>query len=156
MEHVFDMMTMRFSDLRPRMEAAPTNAAAGDIFINAGPKLGRSELDDYVGLVDRQTGHAASNVWTDFDMRNYLQHFWHPGKPRGSACGRLDRLGGNGDGGKEVCQAHKTLNMAGPCLTLNVGSNGDALFEQSVHDMNRECEIHIMDPTLDAKKRSRI
>lgn len=156
MEHVVDLMTTRYADFRPRMEAARTNAEAGDIFISAGPRFGRSELDDYVGLVDRQTGGASSSVWTDFDMRNYLQHFWHPGKPRGSACAQLDRLGGNGDGGKEVCEAEATLKLPGPCLTLNVGSNGDALFEQSVHGYNPACEIHIMDPTLDEKKRSRI
>ena len=118
--------------------------------------LGRHELDDYPGLVNRQTEGASSAEWTDFDFRNYLQHFWHPGAPRGSSCGKLDRLGGNGDGGKQVCDARTTLNLPGPCLTLSIGSNGDVAFERSVHELQPNCMVHIMDPTLDAARRRRI
>ena len=137
-----------------QMEAAPTNSEAGDMFISAGPALGRAALYEYPSLVAWET--AGSRTWTDFDFRNYIGQLWHPGEPRGTTCSQLTRLGGMGDGGKYVCEAVTTLTQPGPCLVLSVGSNGDVAFESSVHRISPACDIHIMDPTLDDERASQI
>jgi len=139
--------------VRDRMERAATNAEAGDVFLSD-IRLSRQEFRQYTPLMNRQTGGSFN--WTDFDFRNYLQHFWHPGRPRGFSCRKLDRLGGSGDGSKQLCEAERTLNSSRPCLVLSVGSRGDVKFEKSLHDLAPSCEIEIMDPTLDTHLRHRI
>ena len=93
-------------------------------------------------------------AWSDHDVRNYIQSLWHPGAPHGASCGRMSRLGADGDGGKLVCDAQAIVRAGRRCLVVSIGSNGEASFERDVHRLNPDCEIHTYDHTLNPSKRS--
>merc|ERR1719272_83992 len=65
-------------------------------------------------------------------------------------CPFEERIGAIGDGGKWVCDPYKLRKQDGkpapPCLVYSVGSNGQADFEQAIHDDNSSaCEVHTFD-----------
>lgn len=95
-------------------------------------------------------------AWSDHDVRNYIQSFWHPGAPHGASCGLMSRLGEGGDGGKFVCDPDAIVRAGPSCLVVSIGSNGDPSFERAVYDLNPECTIHTYDHTLNPLKRSRL
>lgn len=87
-----------------------------------------------------------------FLRRSYLQSNWHPGLPGGSACGELTRIGPPGDGGKNLCAPQRMLSASADCAVLSVGSNGDAAFEEAIHQLSPRCRIDTFDGTLNEAK----
>jgi len=87
--------------------------------------------------------------------RSYLQSNWHAGLPGGASCANLDRIGLPGDGGKNLCGT-KALASKVDCNVISVGSNGDASFEEAIHNIAPGCRIDTFDGTLNDHKRSQL
>lgn len=83
-------------------------------------------------------------------LRDYLQTHWHAGGPTGTSCGRLERLGGSGDGGKAVCAVAGLMEP--PCVVVSIGSNGDASFEREVLAKGPSCTVYTFDGTLTGQR----
>lgn len=66
-------------------------------------------------------------------------------------CSNVTRLGAAEDGGKSVCRAADMLGMR-PCHVVSVGSNGDATFENAVHNFAPHCRVSTWDGTLVGKR----
>jgi hypothetical protein len=49
------------------------------------------------------------------------------------------------DGHKWVCDPHR-LATKDDCLVYSFGSNGNFYFEQHLHSVAPNCEIHVFDP----------
>jgi len=73
-----------------------------------------------------------------------LQINYHPTV----SCEFKERIGRPGDGGKWVCDPYRIneLSQQEGCLVYSFGSNGDASFEEAVHQRMPHCEIHTFDP----------
>lgn len=57
------------------------------------------------------------------------------------------RLGGNGDGGKWLCDVYR-LRQSQSCLIYSLGSNGDFSFENETKRLLPHCDIHTFDMRL--------
>lgn len=137
------------------MPRFPNQTAAAEAFLRKGPGQHcvyfRRAAQIKFGY---QAWCGSKQRWSDFDVRNYLQSHWHAGEPHGASCGRLTRLGADGDGGKLVCDVHSLVRAGQRCLVVSVGSNGESSFERAVHEINPHCEVHVYDHTLSAAKLS--
>jgi hypothetical protein len=72
----------------------------------------------------------------------------HGGNALTTGCASELRVGGNGDGGKWVCAPAALLRAEGPrCLVYSFGSRLSFEFEDAVHALAPQCEIHVFDPT---------
>jgi hypothetical protein len=52
----------------------------------------------------------------------------------------------NADGHKWVCDPHRLATKHDDCLVYSFGSNGNFFFEQHLHGVAPNCEIHVFDP----------
>lgn len=109
-----------------------------------------------LGLLFSLWGGAVSTQVSplDWERRDYFMSHWHPGKPQGLQCGELVRLGREGDGGKTIC-----LDLQPPpreCTVLSIGSNGDFSFEDAVHGLAPQCDVHTYDGTMGSGSRARM
>lgn len=75
--------------------------------------------------------------------RTYYQFHWEPSW----SCDFEERIGPIGDGGKWVCDAYKIKGKK-ECFVLSIGSNNDFSFEEGIHELNPDCEIHTFDHTV--------
>lgn len=72
------------------------------------------------------------------------QVFWQVNWEPTYTCTTHVRLGRRGDGGKWVCDPEVYLRRPG-CVVYSFGSNGDFSFEEAVHAVAPNCEIHTVD-----------
>ena len=75
--------------------------------------------------------------------RTYYQYHWEPSW----SCDFEERIGPIGDGGKWVCDTYKIKNKT-ECFVLSIGSNNDFSFEDGIHNLNPNCQIHTFDHTV--------
>jgi len=54
---------------------------------------------------------------------------------------------GKGDGNKWMCGAHLIRR---PCIVYSFGSRRNTRFERGIHALQKDCEVHIYDPTVEA------
>ena len=73
--------------------------------------------------------------------RIFFQRNWEPS----FSCTATVRFGCPGEGGKWVCDPHRTLREP-RCVVYSVGTSDEFGFEEAVHNFNPKCEIHAFDP----------
>lgn len=78
--------------------------------------------------------------------RNVLKYWKEKWRPDHFACTNIKRIGNSGDGGKITCL--DTPSTEKKCLIYSVGSNNDFSFENDIHTIYPNCEIHTFDPTV--------
>ena len=84
------------------------------------------------------------------DRGVYWQTLWEPELN----CAHEMRIGLAGDGGKWLCDPYAILGTkrhegGDPCLIYSIGSNNEFSFEEDVHSLFSDCEIHTFDHTVD-------
>ena len=68
------------------------------------------------------------------------------------ACGNGTRIGLGGEQAKMLCEQASAMLSRSPCSVVSVGSNGDASFEQQVHNRWPDCAIETWDGTLTGRR----
>ena len=93
--------------------------------------------------------HVGPEHNTDTPQLWYLENF-----DPDFTCPHERRVGlpPTGDGPKWVCDPHRIKSQP-ECLVYSVGSNGNFMFEEAVHEtIGSHCEIHTFDPEITGKQ----
>jgi len=99
-----------------------------------------------------QHGMNLSKSWyneTETNRRSYWPDFWQANYEPTWSCMFERRLGLRSDGGKWVCDPHRLKNK--DCMMYSFGSREQFDFENAVHKLNTNCEIHTFDPFVAGK-----
>ena len=113
-------------------------------------------LMSFVALASLLSTHNRSQGFLrpeDKLIARYFTSHWHPGRPQGLGCGKLERVGRSGDGGKAICLDASPPATSVPCAIISIGSNGEFSFENSMHQLAPHCDVHTFDGTMNTTDR---